>query len=588
MSNELEDTADYFDETENATRSINACLECRRRKARCTMEIAACSRCLSTGVECYYPPSTTNQINFVQVFSQRLGQFTRRVRELEDKLKDSVGHLLVSGILPSTQLKLEGLPQGWSVANTHKNILRIDTGVSSISDLLRAVKKLGESGSKWGGEPVIRDVYLFKDDAFRAFKTRLIWRYGLISDNSLRKQRCSSPQLTNDLAYPLEFEKQFPKTLLLHLAVSFCDCFFPYRILNRQRFLWEFQNATLDQLLRYSSMAWSARHELRRGVKDARLKVISEYAFRHAKHLASEHFDNATLSVVISFMAMHICSLYEGEKSNYLYLARQHLEQPINTALYDNNLPYVDEVYRRASHGVMFLEGCNIIFGNFANWWLPSNWEPGQISRLPHENPVVAVHGSVITQLVKMIRQLLLLGGRREREEEGFAREAWRLLSRLHEHRPSELRESGNDPQCFALRSSYETIYLSLLIRIGLPVSEGCEEEKPGDNERRELCMKGACRIVELVSKVIELDAQCLVWDLIGVLSVAYDALIWLIQDPSFPHERIPEALWHLLWILRILPCVNTLGIEQHTRELTEKVHISLEQLKSIIANYGW
>jgi hypothetical protein len=44
---------------ENLTPRIRSCTVCARRKLRCDHQQPACTRCLTQGIECFYPPSSS-------------------------------------------------------------------------------------------------------------------------------------------------------------------------------------------------------------------------------------------------------------------------------------------------------------------------------------------------------------------------------------------------------------------------------------------------------------------------------------------------------------------------------------------------
>ncbi|KAL1916362.1 uncharacterized protein VTP21DRAFT_5979 [Calcarisporiella thermophila] len=427
-----------------STLPAHSCDVCRKLKTYCSRRFPVCDRCKRLSLPCTY--SIKSDVSeFLRIFFQRINQEKTRTDLLETEWKrfqDEKSYLACqlshspadtsSQASVSTEDKpLEGeneekieilLRNNWRVTRTASG-LSLHTNLRNHADLVRFVQQLqGKSyvpneGRVFGLGSII---YGLQPDR-REFRLAFVWKHGIYSPPE-EKGALLPPSPISQLSMGNRY-----KRIVADLVRLIADgCTFFLRVMDRDWFIAEYTNNTIDPLVWWSVMAWTARHAYFQHSFSAECRQLiveySEFAYMNARCLLEENFDQSSLETVLASICLHYYTLYEDRRPDYLRLARQHA----SLLLWSEPLtPLRPETLRllRATLTITLMEHTYATFVDptfLDNLEFEDEWWPLLAKRVacPELKTYVCEDMQIIRALNGLIRRL-------RRKEEFFSKEAF-------------------------------------------------------------------------------------------------------------------------------------------------------------------
>ncbi|KAG0783753.1 hypothetical protein G6F16_010788 [Rhizopus arrhizus] len=357
-------------------RSSLACIRCRKKKVKCDFVQPTCGRCAIAGLPCSYatPPRRVDGHAFDQ-----LGNYVVQLKERMENMQKELANMKKSSPFasfssssslngstasgqPSTsinednmQLTSSNLSDINSQSVTWKlslspSGLRIDTNIASVADLykilLNGISQLNinndstsiglfnPESSLYSSSSGTRDKqqYNTKRNMFNGYldgnnsgnnnsngnNTNESGRLWEVDDNEAKKILQEKKQLE-------ECNSNAPSTLskstldeLMHTCYH--SCFLAYETVDKETFIQQYSNDTLDPLLRNSIDAWVSKHGcIYHSATNAAPSNVGEVYFKNARQVLKKCFDISSPTTIQALLNLYMYQL-SSERSSLAYL----------------------------------------------------------------------------------------------------------------------------------------------------------------------------------------------------------------------------------------------------------------------------
>ncbi|KAL1914739.1 uncharacterized protein VTP21DRAFT_7997 [Calcarisporiella thermophila] len=576
---------------------LQPCDTCRARKVWCSLDWPSCTRCKRLKLECVYKTDMESE-DFLRVLFQRINQAASRVRQLEQELEQKKE----SGTLRSHEEKIGDnhpanqiiqLPMGWQVVNTPSG-LGIQTNLRSINDLVHFTQfHLGKQGlpNDWG---------VFSRGAMGQTRQHLrsdisitfIRQYGLYSASSLRAAgQLDPPSDTHPHDHALvPTTKSFDSHLIDMLVHIVRVCPFLYRVMDAQEFVDDYMQNNLDPLVKWSVLAWTARHAYHGHRVNFReeLPIFAEIAYEKARELLEDRFDEPSIKTVVAALALHHYTLYSVKHFTYLDLARQHISSLSNSQSTVKLDMRQAGRFRRALWSVRLLEYLMHIYVDISRPVQEVPPDGNDTTTTPYHSPETAfsitcdIHGC---QTLSTLSQMLKRKEEFELEEE-FAEVMEGGLLECDRIRPNMTRmnlRTQMPTTVFYYISEYELanltmfahVYLGLFMKLTTGERAGQRSRwTSAERHAYDLCRSKANQIVEIIQRLAEVGILCLISDKADPINTAFRIHRRICQKSTKSAER-EEALRYLRVSYAVIQLCASIKL-RHSAAIKEKMEAFL------------
>ncbi|KAL1924059.1 uncharacterized protein VTP21DRAFT_7094 [Calcarisporiella thermophila] len=575
----LRESSDNLNESAASFCPSISCRRCRQKKVRCGMESPSCSRCVVAGEICVYPVPQ-NMKAFTEGFSRRLGQAVSDLRKMEVYWNEKMSHysrtLCLSNIPASSELPI---PPNWQIVHTPSG-LSIQTDLRTSNDLaaflhINVTKSSPTLLSRSSSRNKSPHPFMIKlTGPGSTYFSRIV-----VPDGT--ELRLPLPVLLNNSPAPPQSKLDGFAALMLYqrtmgnLAYQYLECFVYCKIVDRDAFLANIENGKMDQFLRWSVWAWTAKHLYteHRGSSSSYLLLISNIAYAMARKLLEEKFDEPSIPVLLGLINMHSYSveLSFGEELSkdreiYFHLARLHLEKMSQAGIEASMNEMEREQFRRIAWAIKtFTASYQLYITRKID--LPNPISPEEVPRvLPHENADTKyfVEYAIYTQrLLHKMQDVLSRKNEFESPEElAFAGES--VIREVEISLPDTFRVDNVDeitsPSGFGRVIEFETImHMKQLQLFHNFFLQAAISQRPMDEWTTieiysyKQCFQLADRVVDLAERAIAHPGFCTTISIFSALVFSICTHQQILVSPSIPAEDKLKARQRHLNTLKIL-----------------------------------
>ncbi|KAI9279656.1 fungal-specific transcription factor domain-containing protein [Sporodiniella umbellata] len=356
-------------------RSSLACIRCRKKKVKCDFVQPTCGRCAIAGLPCSYatPPRRVDghafdQLgNYVEELKERMQKMQSELARMKENINpfasppsssapsNNSGYPVISPnednmqIASTSQSDVNNQSVTWKLSLSPSG-LRIDTNIASVADLykilLNGISQLNinnDSNSTGLFNPESSVYSSSRDrqqqqqsDKRNMFNGYLDGDNANIGPNSINeggrlwevddveaKKILQEKKLMEDTnnANSNNMSSTLPKETLDRLMhTCYHTCFLAYEIVDKEAFMQNYSNDTLDALLRNSIDAWVSKHGcIYHSVSTVTPSNVGEVYFKNARQVLKKCFDISSPITIQALLNLYMYQL-SSERSSLAYL----------------------------------------------------------------------------------------------------------------------------------------------------------------------------------------------------------------------------------------------------------------------------
>ncbi|CEG76116.1 hypothetical protein RMATCC62417_11054 [Rhizopus microsporus] len=341
-------------------RSSLACIRCRKKKVKCDFVQPTCGRCAIAGLPCSYatPPRRVDGHAFDQLGNhvEELKERMERMRDELDRMKININSYASSVTTTTSTKTMEDnntmqLTGHGDITNSNQSVtwklslspsgLRIDTNIASVADLykilLNGISQLNINNDSNSTSLFNPETSVYSSSSSRRHQQQQQQQQtkrNVFSADSNANEPGRLWEVDDTEAKKILQEKKLieenqqqamsttlPKDVLDNLMHSrYHSCFLAYEIVDKESFMQQYTNDTLDPLLKHSIDAWVSKHGcIYHSVTTAAPSNMGEVYFKNARQLLKKCFDISSPTTIHALLNLYMYQL-SSERSSLAYL----------------------------------------------------------------------------------------------------------------------------------------------------------------------------------------------------------------------------------------------------------------------------